>query len=121
MALLEQVRDMFDSDRFVFPGQTRGSPMSPRVLQSLMCKQLREPFAAHGFRAAFSTWANDYPAVRFRGRRDVSRASDRQRNVRVYDRAEKIAKRAVILQTWAHFVRGAQASNVVPFAASART
>ena len=39
---------------------------------------------------------------------------------RAYDRAEKIGKRAMILETWGSFVTGASASNVVPFDAQAR-
>jgi len=40
---------------------------------------------------------------------------------RAYDRSEKIAKRAVILQAWADFVTNQRAqSNVVPLPAARR-
>jgi hypothetical protein len=47
-ALLGQAPDMFDSNRFVFLGATKGSPLNPRALQALLHLQVREPYAVHG-------------------------------------------------------------------------
>jgi integrase len=118
--VLHEARDMFMSDTFVFPGATKGSPMSPRVLQSLMHKQLREPYAVHGFRASFSTWANETQPFAFEDVEACLAHLTGNAVSRAYDRAEKIAKRATILETWGNFVTGAQVSNVVQFAAPAR-
>jgi hypothetical protein len=72
---------------------------------------MREPYTVHGFRASFSTWANEITAFAFEDvemclahltGNDVSRA---------YDRSEELAKRAATLTAWADFVTGAQASN----------
>jgi hypothetical protein len=38
---------------------------------------------------------------------------------RAYDRAERLAKRAAILEAWGSFVNGAYESNVVQFPATA--
>jgi integrase len=117
--VLHEARDMFD-DRYVFPGLTRGSPLNPRALENVMHKRLREPYTVHGFRATFSTWANETQGFAFE---DVEMCLAHQTGnavSRAYDRAEKIAKRAVILETWGSFVTSASASNVVPLVIPAR-
>jgi integrase len=120
IAVLHEARDMSSSDGFLFPGATKGSPMSPRTLEAHLHRQLREPYAVHGFRASFSTWCNETQPFAFE---DVEAClAHLTGNVvsRAYDRAEKVAKRAVILEAWGSFVTGTQASNVVQFAAPAR-
>jgi integrase len=119
-AVLTEARDMFGVGTYVFPGMTKGSPLNPRALQCTLQKQLRAPYAIHGFRASFSTWANETQPFAFE---DVEMCLAHQTGnavSRAYDRAEKIAKRAIILQAWGDFVTSAQASNVVPLVAQAR-
>jgi integrase len=118
--VLTQARDMFGEGRFVFPGATKGSPLNSRALQSTMQKQMREPYAIHGFRASFSTWANETQPFAFEDVEACLAHLTGNAVSRAYDRAEKIGKRAMILETWGSFVTGASASNVVPFDAQAR-
>jgi integrase len=118
LALLAQARDLFGSEGFVFPGATKGSPASSRILESVLHQQMGEPYAVHGFRASFSTWANELTTFAFE---DVEMCLARLSGnavSRAYDRSEKLAKRAAILQAWGDYVIGATASNVVPFAAA---
>jgi hypothetical protein len=73
-----------------------------------------------GFRASFSTWANETQSFAFE---DVEMCLAHQTGnamSRAYDRAETIAKRAAILEAWADFVTGPQVSNVSPLVAQAR-
>jgi integrase len=118
LALLAQARDLFGDSGFVFPGMVKGSPASPRALESLLHRQLKQPYAVHGFRAAFSTWANELTAFAFE---DVELCLAHQTGnavSRAYDRSEKLAKRAAILEAWGDYVTGAAVSNVVQFAAA---
>jgi integrase len=120
--VLTRARAYRDSERLVFTGSIRGSCLSARALEVLLHKQLRVPYSVHGFRASFSTWANETQAFAFE---DVEACLAHQTGnavSRAYDRAEKVAKRAAIMQVWGDFVTGAaSASNVVQFAASPRT
>jgi integrase len=118
-AVLEQARDVSDG-RFVFGGTIKGSPLNSRALQSVTQKRLQQPYAVHGFRASFSTWANETQPFAFEDVEACLAHLTGNAVSRAYDRAEKIAKRAVILEAWGSFVTGAQVSNVVPFAVTAR-
>jgi hypothetical protein len=122
MALLEQARDMFMGDRFVFPGATKGSPLNPRALQALLHLQLREPYAVHEFRASFSTWAHERTEVPHELIELALAHVEGQGNAvaRAYNRGDAIEKRRALMQVWGDFVAGAQVSNVVQFAAPAR-
>jgi integrase len=118
LAVLAQARELFGDTGYVFPGAIKGSPASSRALESLLHEQLAEPYAVHGFRASFSTWANELTAFAFE---DVEACLAHQTGnavSRAYDRSEKLAKRVAILQAWGDYVTGATASNVVPFAAA---
>jgi integrase len=120
LAVLEQARQLGD-DRYVFPGLTLGSPMNRRILESVMHKQMGEPYAVHGLRASFSSWAGETQPFAFE---DVEACLAHQIGnavSRAYDRAERLAKRAAVLEAWGSFVAGAAGSNVVRFIAKAST
>jgi integrase len=120
VSVLTHARQLYGDTGYVFHGQTKGSPMSPRILESVMHQHMREPYSVHALRASFSTWCNDRTAFDFN---DVEACLAHQVGnavSRAYDRADRLAKRAVILQAWGDFVSRQQESNVVPFVAAAR-
>jgi integrase len=120
LSLLQQARDMFGCGRYVFPGMTKGSPMNPRSLEAVMHDQMGQPYSVHGLRASFSTWCNDRTAFDFN---DVEACLAHQVGnavSRAYDRSDRIAKRAAILEAWASFVCGQQECRVVKLASVAQ-
>jgi integrase len=121
IAVLTQARDLScDAMGFVFPGMTKGSPPSPRTLEAMLHRQLREPYAVHGFRASFSTWCNETQPFAHEDNEACLAYLTGNAVSRAYDRAEKVAKRAVILEGWGDFVAGRQTSNVLPFTHAAK-
>jgi integrase len=122
MTILEQACDMFGGNGYVFPGGNKGSSLSDRVLEAIIHRQMHVPYAVHGFRASFSTWANETQGFAFE---DVEACLAHQVGnavSRAYDRAERITKRAIILQSWADFVTGVTAaSNVIPLQVAGRS
>jgi integrase len=120
--VLDEARDMFASERLVFPGLAKGSPLNSRALESLMHQQLREPYAVHGFRASFSTWAHERTDVPHELIEMSLAHIEGQGNAvaRAYNRSDAIERRRALMQVWGDFVTGAQVSNVVPFAVTAR-
>jgi integrase len=116
LSVLTQARDLFGDVGYVFPGTTKGSPACPRALESLLHRQLHEPYAVHGFRASFSTWANETTTFAFEEVEACLAHQTGNAVSRAYDRSEKLAKRAAILDAWGDFVTGEAVSNVVPFA-----
>jgi integrase len=120
--VLHEARDMFEAGKFVFPGLTKGSPLNSRALQTVVQKQLREPYAVHGFRASFSTWAHERTDVPHELIELALAHIEGQGNsvVRAYNRSDAIERRRALMQAWGDFVTGAQVSNVVPFPAATR-
>jgi integrase len=116
--VLATAQNMFGADRFVFPGATKGSPMSPRVLESLMHQQLREPYSVHGFRAAFSTFAHDHTEFAHELiEMALAHVEGRGNAVaRAYNRSDALERRRALMEVWGRFCAGeGVASNVVAF------
>jgi integrase len=87
---------------FVFPSvQDRGRPLSNMAMLALLRRMKRDDITVHGFRATFSTWANETAAAR----PDVieaclaHRESDRIRAA--YNRAQFAGERRTLLEGWA--------------------
>jgi integrase len=121
--VLEQSRAMFEAGKFVFPGMTKGSPLNSRALQTVVQKQLHEPYAVHGFRATFSTWAHERTDVPHELIELALAHIEGQGNsvARAYNRSDAIERRRALMQMWGDWVTGANvASNVVQFVAGAR-
>ena len=113
---------LFGVGRYVFPGAAKGSPQSARTLESVMHRKMREPYAVHGFRAAFSTFAHDctefpHELVELA----LAHVEGRGNAVaRAYNRSDALERRRALMVAWAaHVTREAAATNVVPFAARA--
>jgi integrase len=120
--LLIHARDLFGSDGYVFPGATKGSPMNPRVLESVLHQKLREPYSVHGMRAAFSTWAHSetyFPHEII----ELALAHEEGRGnavARAYNRSDALERRRALMNAWGSYIIGAQESNVVQIASGTR-
>ena len=97
----------------IFPG-TKGQPLSDNTLSKLM-REMNVDGTPHGFRSAFKDWAAE------RGVRDeVSEAAlahaDANRVRAAYRRTRFLEERTELMQSWADFVVGIQASRNPPTA-----
>jgi integrase len=102
---------------YVFPTTKQVGPMSNMAMLALLKRMKRADITVHGFRATFSTWANETAAAR----PDVieaclaHRESDRVRAA--YNRAQFAAERRKLLEAWDAYLDGREpASNVIPLA-----
>jgi hypothetical protein len=117
-----QARDLFSAGKYVFPGSTKGSPLHPRALQNVMAKQLSAPYAVHGVRACFSSWAHErteFPHELI----ELALAHEEGRGsmvARAYNRSDALERRRELMSAWGSFLTGASASNVVSLVAGAR-
>jgi integrase len=122
LSILDEMRAL--GQRYMFPARTLGGrPLSSMAM--LMCLRrlgLSSETTVHGFRASFSTWANETGAAR----PDVIEAclAHRESNlVRAsYNRAQFAGERRKLLDAWAAYLdsKGTAASNMIDLA-SART
>jgi integrase len=99
----------------VFPSVSEPSrPLSNMAMLALLKRMKRTDITVHGFRATFSTWANETAVAR----PDVieaclaHRESDRIRAA--YNRAQFAGERRKLLEAWAAYLEGRKAaSNVI--------
>ena len=107
-AVLEEMRELSGQGRYVFPSMRDASrPLSDAAARiALRTMGIgREVCTPHGFRAAFSTWANEReenPDVI-----EAALAHQSKNQVRAaYNRAEYLEQRRELLQTWADWLEG---------------
>jgi integrase len=120
LAILDEARDLFGDRGYAFPGMTKGSPCHPRILENLLHKQFDVPVSAHGFRSTLRDWLGDCTGVE-RETCEMILAHTIGGVEGAYRRSTSIEKRRQALTLWGDYVTGAQASNVVQFATSARS
>jgi integrase len=114
LQILDEMREI--GSRYVFPspGELDRS-LSNMSMLALLKRLERNDITVHGFRASFSTWANETGAAR----PDVieaclaHREGDRIR--RAYNRSRFTADRRALLDAWAAFIEAKrEPANVVP-------
>jgi integrase len=104
-----------DASDLVFPSPYYpGKPLSENTLNSALARMgYKGTATAHGFRALFSTVANECghdPDVIERQLAHVERNAVRA----AYHRAAYVAERATLVQWWADYLDGKRAGNVTP-------
>jgi integrase len=101
---LLRARPFSGASEFVFPGRTRGRPLSNMAMISAMRRTGEAEATIHGFRSSFSDWCaeqTDFP-------REVVEASLshslKDRVEAAYRRTTLLDKRRQLMQAWADFV-----------------
>ena len=124
---VEIVRHMREGrpSRFVFPGQARGKPLSNMALLTLL-KRMNlgakkiwidpasgRPITAHGFRAAFRTWAEEVATF---PHAVIEQAMGHQVGTQVeraYRRTDVLDKRRELMAAWAAWCEPSETSDNV--------
>jgi integrase len=114
LAVLEGMRPLSGAGDLVFPSPyATGKPLSENTFNSALARMGFKGYAtAHGFRALFSTVANEAghdPDVIERQLAHLERNKVRA----AYHRAEYLAERATLLQWWADHLDGRRGGKVV--------
>jgi integrase len=102
MTFLQSAHEMRYGD-YVFPGRSRGEPMSNMTMLELLADMGRD-VTVHGFRATFRTWADEETefsnqAVEF----CIAHVPGGDEAEKVYRRRSMLAKRKQIMEAWARF------------------
>ena len=118
VALLQQMKPGADAAGLVFPSPYYpGKPLSDNTLNSALSRMGYKGIAtAHGFRALFSTVANECghdPDVIERQLAHIERNEVRA----AYHRSAYVEGRAALLQWWADYLDGKRCGNVLPIKA----
>jgi integrase len=115
-AILSEMRSL--GSPFVFPSiMDKTRPLSNMAMLALLRRMKRDGITVHGFRATFSTWANETAAAR----PDVieaclvHREGDKIRAA--YNRAQFAGERRKLLEAWAAYLEHPEpSSNVIELA-----
>ena len=115
LALLRRIQATGKTGALVFPSPFYpGKPLSENTLNSALARMGYKGIAtAHGFRALFSTVANECghnPDVIERQLAHIERNEVRA----AYHRAAYVAERATLVQWWADYLDGKRAGKVIP-------
>jgi integrase len=118
LAVLDEARALFGDQGCVFPA-SHGGRLTPRAFETLLHKPLKVEVSCHGFRSTLRDWLGDCTTVD-RDTAEQILAHTIGGVEGAYRRSTSIEKRRQALTLWGDYVTGAQVSNVVPFAVTAR-
>ena len=101
IGLLRKLLTVRQND-FVFPGQSRGRPLSNMAL-AMVLRRMKLPVTPHGFRSTFRTWAAEKTTFSA----DVCEAalahSQSSKVVAAYQRGDFFEKRRALMAVWADY------------------
>lgn len=116
LQVLQAMQPLSGGRELVFPSPTYPSkPLSENTLNSAMARMgYKGSATAHGFRALFSTVANECGWDADVIERQLAH-KERNKIRAAYHRSTYMDERARLLQWWADYLDGRRAGNVVPF------
>jgi integrase len=98
---------------YVFPGYRTNCPLSSSAMEMLLRRLKADEYTVHGFRSSFRDWAGDethFP-------REIAEAALAHRvgdaTEQAYRRADALAKRRELMQSWANFC-DEKSAKIVP-------
>ena len=107
LALLRQAREFSDGSGLVFPGQSRGVPLSIMTLTAVLRRMGRPELTAHGFRSTFRDWAAEATNHENHVAEAALAHTISDKVEAAYRRGELLAKRALLMSDWADYLAGA--------------
>ena len=112
--ILYRLEPLSGKNRYLFPHRSKGNtPMSDgTVNMSLKRMGFAGRTTAHGFRALFSTWANEAGVYRKEVIEMQLSHLEGSSVHRAYNRSEYLEERKVLMQDWANFITEAGIDNV---------
>ena len=102
MAFLRSANEIRFGD-YVFPGRTRGEPMSNMTMLELLKDMDRTGITVHGFRAAFRTWADEEMNFSNQAVEFCLAHVPGDEAEKAYRRRSMFKKREQIMAAWANF------------------
>lgn len=113
MAILRQL-EKAKAGEFVFPGQSRGKPLSNMAMDMMLRRMKRDDVTVHGFRSSFRDWAGNVTSFP----REITETALAHvigdKAEQAYRRGDALDKRRKLMDAWAGFCEPAQGRNVLP-------
>jgi integrase len=103
--ILNRARALNVRSDYVFPG-LGGGRLSSRSLETAAHRQFDLPYAVHGFRATFSTFAHDMTDFDHETIEACLAHATGSAVSRAYNRGDQLEKRRALMEDWAKFLTG---------------
>jgi integrase len=116
LEVLYKLEPLTGRNKYLFPHRSKGKECMSEGTVNMALKRIGfgNRTTAHGFRALFSTWANERGQYqRDSVERQLSHL-DKNAIRRAYNRAEYLEEREKMMQDWGDFVTASEADNVTP-------
>jgi integrase len=116
--ILEELKKLTGSGRYVFPGRTSERPMSDNAILAALRNMgyAKDEMSGHGFRAMARTLLDEVLQVRPDFIEHQLAHAVRDPNGRAYNRTAHLAERKKMMQTWADYLDGLkQGAKIIPF------
>lgn len=114
LKILEEMRGR-SGGPFIFAGQKKGQPLGHSAARRLVVKICGGNDASpHGFRKSFKSWAAE-SGIRDDVSEKILAHTDRDKVRAAYMKSDLMKERRLALESWAKFINGTPAQNVLPF------
>jgi integrase len=116
LEVLYRLESLTGRNKYLFPHRSKGKECMSEGTVNMALKRLGfgNRTTAHGFRALFSTWANESGVYQRDAIERQLAHVDKNAIRRAYNRAEYLDEREKIMQDWGDFVTASLADNVTP-------
>ena len=113
VAILDGLTRLPDNDH-VFPGNSRGKPLSSMAMAMQLRRMNRGDITVHGFRSTFRDWASEQTSFPHETCEHAlaHRISDKAEAA--YRRGDQFEKRRKLMEAWAAYCEPTTAGKVVP-------
>ena len=101
LEILDEVGEVNAGSDYIFPGQTRGRPLSNMAFDMLL-RRMKVNVTVHGFRSSFRDWAGDCTSFAEPvAEAALAHAVGDEQTERAYRRGDALEKRRKLMDAWA--------------------
>jgi integrase len=115
--LLTEARDISGDDKYIFPGQKAGNPLSDAVFLQVL-KRMGKRCTGHGFRSSFRDWANEKTNFSREVCEMAMSHTVSDKTEAAYLRGDLFEKRRDLMETWSRYATTDPSDKVVILRAS---
>jgi integrase len=111
VSILKQMAEL-KTGEFVFPGHSRGKPLSNMAMETMLRRMTIEDATVHGFRSSIRDWARNVSSFP----REVTETALAHvvgdKAEQAYRRSDALDKRRKLMDAWASYCEPKTSSNV---------
>jgi integrase len=111
LEILQEMEVLSGDGQYLFPGQSKGRPLSDMAFMAVLRRMGRGDITAHGFRSTFSDWCAERTIIPPELRELVLAHAVGDKVDAAYRRGDMLEKRREVMETWSAFAAGDKLSK----------